>query len=73
LKEYIKWLPEGLLTKGGKTLEEVAAAWGKHTWTDCPMATAFGCHKLEAVPECHRSGAALFVALFDGRHLPRPE
>ena len=73
LPEYIKWLPNGLLTQGGKTLEEVAKGWSNHTWTDCPMALAFGVNGLEKVPECHRAGAALFVVLFDGKHLPKPE
>jgi hypothetical protein len=73
LAEYIAWLPAGLLTLGGKSLAEVTASWGNHTWTDCPMATAFGATSLNEVPECHRQAAALFVALFDGRHLPRPE
>ena len=73
LPEYIAWLPSGLLTKGGKSLEEVAATWGNHSWTDCPMATAFAVNELQKVPECHRNAAALFVALFDGAHLPRPQ
>jgi hypothetical protein len=72
LPEYLAWLPSGLLTQGGKTLEEVAASWSIHDWTDCPMATAFSVHSLEEIPECHRQGAALFVALFDGEHLPKP-
>ena len=73
LDEYVAWLPSGLLTIGGKSLTEVAASWGNHTWTDCPMATAFGARSLGDVPKCHRQAAALFVALFDGGHLPRPE
>jgi uncharacterized protein YjbI with pentapeptide repeats len=73
LAEYIAWLPAGLLTLGGKSLAEVAASWGNHAWTNCPMATAFGARSLGEVPECHREAASMFVALFDGRHLPRPE
>jgi hypothetical protein len=73
LKEYLAWLPSGLLTIGGKSLVEVASTWGNHTWTDCPMAKVFGARSLGDVPECHRQAAALFVALFDGGHLPRPE
>jgi hypothetical protein len=72
LPQYIEWLPSGLLTQGGKTLEEVATAWGNLDWTDCPMATAFSVHSLEEIPECHRQGAALFIALYDGGHLPKP-
>jgi hypothetical protein len=72
LPEYLTWLPSGLLMQGGKTLEEVAASWGNHTWTNCPMATAFSVDSLEKIPECHRQGAALFVALYDSGHLPKP-
>ena len=73
LDEYIEWLPAGLLTQGGKSLAEVVSAWGNHSWADCPMATAFGVHSIEDIPACYRAGAALFVALFDGKQLPRPE
>jgi hypothetical protein len=37
------------------------------------MHCAFDASSIDAVPEAHRKEAALFVALFDGRHLPRPE
>jgi len=73
LDEYVRWMPEGLLVKGGHSLDEVAASWGSHTWEGCPMATAFDTGSLQGVPECHRAGAVLFIALFDGKHLPRPE
>jgi hypothetical protein len=73
LEEYVEWLPSGLLTLGGRSLTAVATSWGNHTWSDCPMATVFGVQALCDVPECHRQAAALFVALFDGGHLPRPE
>jgi uncharacterized protein YjbI with pentapeptide repeats len=73
LDEYIRWLPSGLLTLGGKSLDEVAKAWDSHVWTSCPMHVAFDADDIESVPECHRQAAVLFVALFDGRHLPRPE
>jgi hypothetical protein len=73
LPEFIAWMPEGLLVQGGKSVTEVAATWGNHTWSDCPMHCAFGADDINEVPECHRSGAALFVALFDGGHLPKPE
>jgi hypothetical protein len=72
LKEYISWLPSGLLTQGGKLLGDVVASWDKHTWEGCPMAKAFGVNALEKVPECWRQEASLFVALFDGKHLPKP-
>jgi hypothetical protein len=73
LDEYIRWLPSGLLVMGGKSLKEVAKAWDNHVWTSCPMHVAFDADGLESVPECHRKAAALFVALFDGGHIPRPE
>ena len=72
LPEYIAWLPSGLLTQGGKTIEEISATWENHSWSNCPMHCAFGANSLEQVPKCHRAGAALFVALFDGKHLPKP-
>jgi Pentapeptide repeats (8 copies) len=72
LPAYIAWLPDGLLSAGGKTVEQVAASWSNHSWSDCPMSTAFGVTGLSGIPECHRANAALFVALFDGGHLPRP-
>ena len=73
LPEYIDWLPAGLLTQGGKTVVEVSAAWDQHQWRTCPMSVAFCANSLEQVPEAHRQAAALFVALFDGKHLPKPE
>jgi uncharacterized protein YjbI with pentapeptide repeats len=69
LPEYKNWLPSGLLTQGGKPLDLVLAAFKNHTWTNCPMAVAFGVTRLEEVPECHRKEASLFIALFDGGHL----
>ena len=73
LPDYITWLPSGLLTQGGKPLADVVAAWDCHEWTGCPMHAAFGATGLGSVPDCWRAEAATFVALFDGRHVPRPE
>jgi Pentapeptide repeats (8 copies) len=72
LPEYIAWLPEGLLTQGGKPLADVVASWDRHTWKDCPMHCAFDVRCLEQVPECWRAAAATFVALYDGGHIPKP-
>jgi len=73
LQEYIEWLPSGLLSQGGKPLEQVLAAWDSHTWDNCPMSIAFDAESLNSVPDCWRNEAATFVALFDGLHLPKPE
>jgi hypothetical protein len=73
MPEYLAWLPTGLLTQGGRPLDEAVAAWDSHEWTGCPMHAAFGASGLSAVPECWRAEASTFVALFDGRHIPKPE
>ena len=71
LEEFTATLP-ALLCAGGRDLGEVAAAWDCHAWHNCPMHVAFGAGSINDVPEEHRPRAALFVALFDGQHLPRP-
>ncbi len=49
------------------------AAWGKHSWGDCPMHAAHGWTSLGDVPEDTRIRVAAFVALFDAELLPKPE
>jgi hypothetical protein len=75
--EYVRDVVPALCTAGGKPLAEVAAAWDCHTWgrpgnPSCPMAVAFGVHRLEDVPVLYRPRAEQFVRLFDARLLPRP-
>ena len=48
------------------------AAWGFHSWTDCPMAAGLGVHSLSAVDADKRVAVAAFVALFDASLLPVP-
>jgi len=56
-----------------EAVERATAAWGKHSWADCPMHEAHGWSRLEDAPTDKRQLVATFVALFDGRHLPKPE
>jgi hypothetical protein len=49
------------------------AAWGAHTWQDCPMHAAYGWIGINDVPEDKQIAVAAFVALFDAGLLPRPE
>jgi len=53
--------------------ERAVAAWGAHTWRDCPMHSAHGWGGISDAPADRRALVATFVALFDGRHLPKPE
>jgi uncharacterized protein YjbI with pentapeptide repeats len=63
-----------LLTAGGKSLADVVSnAWDCHSWTNCPMAFAFGVNEIDQIPILHRENARLFIQLFDANLLPRPE
>ena len=53
--------------------KRAVAAWGNHTWRDCPMHSAFGYNGINDAPEDKRKIVAAFVALFDARLLPKPE
>ena len=48
------------------------AAWGKHSWRDCPMHVANGYTGIGDAPAAARLAVAAFVALFDGVLLPVP-
>jgi len=61
----------GLCTEP-EAVERARAAWGAHTWRDCPMHAAHGWTSLGDAPEDKRVLVATFVALFDGEHLPAP-
>ena len=52
--------------------ERAIAAWGSHTWSDCPMHAAHGYAGINDAPADKRIAVAAFVALFDARLLPRP-
>ncbi len=71
-EQYITEVVPALCTAGGKTLEEVSAAWDCHDWTNCPMAIAFGVHALSDVPILYRREAEFFVTLFDAKAIPNP-
>ena len=72
LGEYIRDVVPVLLTAGGKSIEEVAAAWENHGWDNCPMAVAFGIHDPNAAPALWRHRVRQFVTLFDSGLLPKP-
>ncbi len=61
-----------LLTGGGKTIAEVAAAWDCHTWDDCPLHVAYGVSCIGDLPDEYQADGALFVSLFDDNMIPRP-
>ena len=48
------------------------AAWGNHSWGDCPMHAANGYNGVGDAPAATRIAVAAFVALFDGLLLPAP-
>ena len=48
------------------------AAWGNHSWRDCPMHAANGYTGIGDAPAAARLAVAAFVALFDGVLLPVP-
>jgi hypothetical protein len=72
LSEYIEEVVRPLITAGGRSVEEVAAAWDSHTWGNCPMSIAFGAKRLAEVPILYRPRAEQFVRLFDAGLIPRP-
>ena len=70
-EEYLLDPLKGICTN--KTVRSKAiAAWGNHTWKDCPMHSAFGWNKVEDAPEKKRLLVSAFIALFDGELLPKP-
>ncbi len=71
-REYLADVVPALLQAGGRSLAEVATPehWTCHTWTNCPMAVAFGARSLAEVPALYRGEASLFVTLFDAGALP---
>jgi hypothetical protein len=52
--------------------DRAVAAWGKHSWKDCPMHAANGYTGIGDAPAATRIAVAAFVALFDGLLLPAP-
>jgi hypothetical protein len=72
--EYLRDVVPALLTAGGKTIKEIinGGAWDCHSWDNCPMAMAFGVHRVEDVPPLYRARAQEFVRFFDARMIPAP-
>ena len=62
----------GLCTEP-EAVHRAVAAWGEHSWETCPMHAAHGWVGFHEVPQDKALLVAAFVALFDGRHLPKPE
>ena len=52
--------------------DRAVAAWGKHSWEDCPVHAAMGYNGVDDAPADTRLAVAAFVALFDGLLLPAP-
>ena len=52
--------------------DRAVAAWGNHSWRDCPMHVANGYTGIGDAPAATRIAVAAFVALFDGVLLPVP-
>lgn len=46
--------------------ERALAAWGKHSWSSCPMSAAHGWTDITDVPVDLRIAIAAWVALYDG-------
>lgn len=70
--EYLTEVVPALLTAGGKELAAVATKehWDCHTWSNCPMAAAFGTETLSGVPALLRPRAQQFIQLFDAGLIP---
>ena len=71
-ERYVREVVPALCTAGGRSLEEVAAAWDCHSWLNCPMSVAFGVTHLNDVPLLYQQAAAYFIDWFDAGALPRP-
>ena len=52
--------------------DRAVAAWGNHSWEDCPVHAANGYTGIGDAPAAERLAVAAFVALFDGVLLPVP-
>jgi hypothetical protein len=50
-----------------KVRRRAIAAWGRHSWTDCPMHAAHGVSVATSI------AMSAWVALYDSRLLERPE
>ena len=71
LDEYRREVVPALLAAGGHQVSE--AAWSCHSWENCPMAEAFGVHKVEDVPKLYQPRVQQFIRLFDAGVPVRPD
>ncbi len=67
-EDYLKDPLEGICDDP-EVKARAKSAWGNHTWTNCPMATAFGWKSYSDIPEDKQMLVGMFIALFDGKHL----
>ena len=74
-RTYEQWQADPLagLCAEPEARNRAIAAWGAHTWQDCPLTMGMGIHGPHEAPAEKRLLVATFVALFDGGQLPRPE
>ena len=74
-RTYEQWQADPLagLCAEPEARNRAIAAWGAHTWQDCPLTMGMGIHGPHEAPAEKRPLVATFVALFDGGQLPRPE
>ena len=70
LDEYRREVVPALIAAGGRPVSE--AAWSCHSWENCPMAEAFGVHRVDDVPRLHRPRVEQFIRLFDAGVPVRP-
>jgi len=73
IEEYIRDVVPALCTAGGRSIEEVAAAWERHDWGHSPLSVAFCAGAMEQIPLLHRPRARQFSQLFDAGLIPRPQ
>ncbi|MEA3199484.1 MAG: hypothetical protein QOE90_912 [Thermoplasmata archaeon] len=73
-KAYVGEVVPALLCAGGRPVAEIATpkTWECHSWTNCPMAEAFGADNLGDVPVLLRPRADQFIRYFDAGLIPMP-
>jgi uncharacterized protein YjbI with pentapeptide repeats len=69
---YLADVVPALLTAGGQPLASFAESWQCHSWSNCPIAHAFGADGIDAVPALFRPRTEQFVQFFDADLIPCP-
>jgi hypothetical protein len=59
-----------LMAVGGHAVPD--EAWTCHSWENCPMAHAFGVHRIEEIPLLYQPRVAQFIRLFDAGLIQAP-